>query len=370
MMDADQIFTVEKWSEADDGRFLAEGQPVTAPPPARLKRLDAFLAEYEPPDYVLEPIVRTGSLYSLTARTGAGKTAWLISVSLAVTTGRRDILGLDIEQGRVVLMTFENPDDVRMRLKVTCWFLNVDVREIVDRLLILDMRVKPEDAIVELAAAAQEEPLRLVLVDTFAAMFDGDNVNDPVQAGNFMRRLRPITRLPGRPAVIVAAHPVKNAAQDNLVPYGSGAILNEVDGNLTLWRRSEGSAGIVELHWQGKLRGLEFNPIPFRFEITSSPEVVDAKGREVSLPTMLPANLTEADEEAKAAAKTATRIALLKAIQAEPKASFRRFGEIVDCSKSRVQELLGDFKTKGIAQNLLGPWTLTTKGEKELERWG
>ena len=54
-------------------------------------------------------------------------------MALAVTTGRRDILGLDVEQGRVALLTFENPDDVRMRLKVSSWFLNVDVRNIADK---------------------------------------------------------------------------------------------------------------------------------------------------------------------------------------------------------------------------------------------
>jgi hypothetical protein len=36
-----------------------------------------------------------------------------------------------------------------------------------------------------------------------------------------------------------------------VVPYGSGAILNEIDGNLTLWKKRE--TGVVSLHWQGKL---------------------------------------------------------------------------------------------------------------------
>jgi hypothetical protein len=37
----------------------------------------------------------------------------------------------------------------------------------------------------------------------------------------------------------VSAHPIKNASENALVPYGSGAILNEVDGNLTLWKSPE-----------------------------------------------------------------------------------------------------------------------------------
>ena len=153
-----------------------------------------------------------------------------------------------------------------MRLKVSSWFLAVEVREIVDRLLILDARVKPEDAILELTEAAAEAPLRLVLIDTLAAFFDGDNINDNVQGGGFMRRLRPITRLPGRPAVVVAAHPVKNAPQDNLLPYGGGAILNEVDGNLTLWRRSEGAGRHrgTALAGQAPRVGVRADPVPVR----------------------------------------------------------------------------------------------------------
>ncbi len=340
-----------------------------APARVPLKRLDAFLAEYEPLEYALEPIVRTGSLYTLTARTGAGKTAWLISVALALATGRKDILGLDVELGRVALLTFENPDDVRMRLKVSSFFLSVDVREIVDRLLILDVRVKPEEALVELEAAARKAPLRLVLIDTLAAFFDGDNINDNVQGGGFMRRLRPITRLPGRPAVVVAAHPVKNAPQDNLLPYGGGAILNEVDGNLTLWRRSDGPAGIVELHWQGKLRGLEFNPIPFRFEITSSPEVVDAKGREVSLPTMLPVKLDPADQEKQERVEVDVSVELLKAMVASPKSTQREWGEMIGRTKSIVNRKLHQLRTDRLVEVVLKHWSITPKGEKEIAKW-
>lgn len=343
------------------------GEPRVRVP---LKPLDVFLAEYEPLEYALEPIVRTGSLYTLTARTGAGKTAWLISVGLALATGRKDILGLDVEAGRVALLTFENPDDVRMRIKVSSFFLNVDVRHIVDRLLILDARVKPEDAIIELEAAARVAPLRLVLIDTLAAFFDGDNINDNVQGGGFMRRLRPITRLPGRPAVVVAAHPVKNAPQDNLLPYGGGAILNEVDGNLTLWRRSEGNAGIVELHWQGKLRGLEFSPIPFRFQGTTSPEVLDAKGREVELPTMLPVMLIEADAEAQVKAEIDISVALLKAMLADPKGSQSQWGTAVGRTKSVINVKLQRLKADKLVEVVMGHWSVTAKGAREAEKWG
>ena len=65
-----------------------------------------------------------------------------------------------------------------------------------------------------------------------------------------------------------------------------GAILNEVDGNLTLCKKS---TGLTTLHWQGKLRGVEFEPALFRIEMAHSPEVIDIKGRLVELPVLKPA---------------------------------------------------------------------------------
>ncbi len=308
-----------------------------------LKPLDVFLAEYEPLEYALEPIIRTGSLYTLTAKTGAGKTAWLISVALAAATGRGDILGMDVEQGRVALLTFENPDDVRMRLKVSSWLLNVDVAKIVDQLLILDARVKPEEASrswtrrprTAAAPGAHRHPRGLLRRRQHQRQRPGRRLHAPPPAHHAPA---------GRPAVVVAAHPVKNAPQDNLLPYGGGAILNEVDGNLTLWRRSEGTGGIVELHWQGKLRGLEFDPIPFRFEITTSPEVKDAKGREVALPTMLPVTVNAVDIEAREQAESDISIALMKAMQAAPKATQRQWADAIQCPVSTLGRRLHKLK--------------------------
>ena len=358
-----------RFDDAFNGFGDPREQPANAPPPVRLKPIDVFLAEYEPLEYALEPIIRTGSLYTLTAKTGAGKTAWLISVALAIASGRNEILNMQVERGRVALLTFENPDDVRMRLKVSSWFLNVDIGDLIDKLLILDVKVKPEEAFAQLEAAAKDGPLRLVLVDTLAAFFDGDNINDNVQGGGFMRRLRPITRLPGRPAVVVAAHPVKNAVQENLLPYGGGAILNEVDGNLTLWRRSEGTGGVVELHWQGKLRGLEFDPIPFRFEITTSPEVTDAKGREVALPTMLPVVVSSDDIEARAKVEINVSVALLKAMLANPQGTQREWADKVGRSVSTLNGKLAKLKADKLVEVVMDHPRVTPKGEKEAARW-
>ena len=86
----------------------------------------------------------------------------------------------------------------------------------------------------------------LVIYDTFQAGFDGDEFNNNAQVLKFIKRLRPLTILLGQPAVLVLMHPTKNAGEDNLVPYGEGSIMNEVDGNLTVW-----SSGSIKIPWGG-----------------------------------------------------------------------------------------------------------------------
>jgi hypothetical protein len=54
-----------------EARELAQvGDP---PKPVAFKTLAAFVKEYSPLDYTVEPIIRGGLLYTLTARTGGGK---------------------------------------------------------------------------------------------------------------------------------------------------------------------------------------------------------------------------------------------------------------------------------------------------------
>lgn len=338
-----------------------DGQELVRVP---FKTASQFVSEYEPLQYALEPIIRTGSLYTLTAKTGAGKTAWMVVAALAVVTGRGDILGLEASIGRVAYCCFENPDDIRMRLMIAAFLLNVDLTEVSSRLMILDMRVKPEAVEAELQDLSRSAPFSLVFVDTLAAFFDGDDINNAVQGGEFIRRMRPITRLPGKPAVLVAAHPIKSATEDQLLPYGSGAILNEVDGNLTLWRKPEG--GAIRFHWLGKLRGLEFEAPEYRFEISSSPAILDAKGRQIMLPTMRPA--AKVDAEASEQADINISIKLLQAILAHPGASQRELGEIVGRAKSTVNGKLFALQRDKLVISELGVLTVTPKGEKALER--
>ncbi len=334
------------------------GEAGRSSAPLVFKSAARFCAEYVPLDYTVEPIIRSASLYTNTAKTGAGKTAFNVIAALAVATGRSDILNREVRKGRVVYLACENPDDIRMRLKIAAWTLNIDLDEIGDDLIVLERRERPEDICASLARLAEEKPFALVIVDTLAAFFDGDNINDAVQGGQFMRRLRPLTQIAGLPSVIVAAHPVKNAGEDALIPYGSGAILNEVDGNLTLWKHPD--TGIVSLHWQGKLRGIEFQPPCFRFEELSSPEILDAKGREVLLPMMRPAS-EEAAEDREASGADKDR-ALLLAIVANPRRPIREYAAEIGLAKTNAERRLERLEKQKLVERVLGKWAATKKG--------
>ena len=251
-----------------------------------------------------------------------------------------------------------------MRFKIAAYLLNLNIRELGDRLVILDRREKPEAVHAELVRLAESAPFALIVVDTLAAFFDGDNINDAVQGGQFMRRLRPLTQIGGKPSVVVSAHPVKNASADALVPYGSGAILNEIDGNLTLWKKPE--TGVVSLHWQGKLRGLEFQAAPFRFEITGSPDILDVKGRQVQLPTLRPT--TPIDAEARDDEEVRTDIKLLRALDANPNGSQSDWGNAIERAKSIVNRQLKRLERDKMVQVELGKWSITKKGKNALEK--
>ena len=177
--------------------------------------------------------------------------------ALAVATGRPDILNLDVEKGRVVYLAIENPDDTVSRFTIAQHFYSILDSTLGDRLFIITVKATPESVFAALEQLSRPGGFALVIVDTLAAYFDGTDMNDNVAAGNFMRRLRALSTVLGNPAVVVPAHPTKGATAGSLSPYGAGAIVNEVDGNLTLWR----VGAVCKLHWQTKLRGPDFAPV-------------------------------------------------------------------------------------------------------------
>lgn len=250
-----------------------------------------FVEGFVPPDYVIFGVLQRRFLYSLTGKTGAGKTAILLLIAAHVAKGMR-LLDRDVERGRVLYLAGENADDVRMRWIALAQQIGFDVNAIGVHFLpgvfkISEMQSRIRDEVMQIGNVSQ------IIVDTAAAYFEGDDENSNTQFGEYARHtLRPLTTMPGEPCVIVACHPVKNASEDNLIPRGGGAFINEMDGNLTAAK----SSGGVELHWQGKYRGPDFSPMDFTLRTVTHERLKDSKGR--LIPTVVASPLSEQAREA------------------------------------------------------------------------
>ena len=208
----------------------------------------------------------------------------------------------------------------------------------------------------------------LVIVDTAAAYFPGDETNSNSQQGAYARLLRQLTFLPGKPTVIVNCHPIKNAAHDNLLPMGGSAFVNEVDGNLTLWANGERQ---TSLHWQGKFRGPEFEPLSFELRMTTAPTVADAEGR--LMPSVVAVSISEMTLEEGSQTQEADEDRLMKMIDRYPKGSFSYLAEccgfVTDGrpSKAKVQRLLTRLAEDGmVRKHRGGKYRLTAKARKDL----
>src|SRR5271165_6655865 len=333
-------------------------------PKPRFRSLRDFCAEYQPiAEVVGGGVLYSGSLYTLTARTGNGKTSWLVTTALAGVAGL-DILGRPVKRGRYAFCTAEYPDGLRMRLSVGCFRWNIDQDAVARDLIVSDNRVRPEEICDYLTLEAERGPFTAIFVDTWQAFFEGRDANNPTEAVNFTKRFRPLTGLPGSPAVVIAAHPNKNATNDELIPNGGGSTLNEVDGNLAL---AQMPGGLIELGWQGKFRGLNFEPQLYRIERFSSPDIVDIAGRQIASPLMLPVSSEEADARESAIANKDT--GLLRAIAESPAGSLSTWAADADISRSRADRTIHRLaKTKpALVQQTLGKWTLTKHGKEALK---
>ncbi len=133
---------------------------------------------------------------------------------------------------------------------------------------------------------------------------------------------------------------------------------------MTLWKQED--APLVSLHWQGKLRGLEFQPVPFRFEVTGSPDVLDAKGRQVQLPTLRPSS-EEAAEDKQQSEADADR-ALLQAMIADPNGTQQAWANAIGRAKGRVNAKLQRLKKEALVAVTLGKWSVTQRAGRRSNR--
>lgn len=342
--------------------------------PLRLHALrgSAFVRSFVAPDPVIEAIPATGRgrLIAVTGLTGHGKTTVAAAMQVHLATGT-SFAGRDAQQGRVLVLCGENPDDYNLHLIATMVDMSLEPADL-DDILVVPSRFQIDHEFDHLEELLQDfGDVVAVFVDTSAAFYFGDDDNSNTDQYAHASRLRMLTTLPGRPVVFVLCHPTKGAHRENLVPRGGGAFLNEVDANLTVWKDE---AGLVSLHWGGKMRGPNFEPLRFELKLIELQDHPDHKGRPTV--SVVARFVPEERAEQLQAKELDDEDRLLVAMQKKPGASVAELGMACGWSsaagkpsKSRVDRRLRALEAHGlVSQDRKGCWLLTAKGQKEADK--
>lgn len=297
--DAVQWMIGRAFKQIDDLREIAREEHEQQLPkpngraPLSLPSKADFIGGFVPPDYLIDNVLQRRFVYSLTGQTGHAKSALaLLFAQLVASMDANSMLGVHkVHKGRVLYLVGENADDIRTRVigadsrrsddpdKDNLFFLPgvFDLGKMFDALRQACRRIGDFD---------------LLIVDTSAAYFLGNEELNNVQMGTHARMLRRLTELPGDPCVLVLCHPIKYVTEpDQLLPRGGGAFLAEMDGNLTVWKRDE---VMIDLH-HNKMRGPGFEPLSFQLDRFVTDRLVDARGRRIPTVRAVPVSRTEED---------------------------------------------------------------------------
>jgi hypothetical protein len=342
----------------------------TAPRTERIAPAKQLMDGFLMPDWLIEGILQRGSLYACTSPTGHGKTAvWLLHACM-IHAGRT-IGRLITKKGNVLYVAGENVEDIKARLFGMCAAFNLTPQELPYFL----PAAFPLNEIEATSLVSEINNLKitfsLIIFDTAASFFPGDDENDNVLAGTYARTMRLLTQLPGNPAVLALSHPTKNAAGDHLLPRGGGAFLNELDANLTLWSADQ---EITTLHWQGKIRGPDFAPLSYRLRPVQT-GFIDNFNR--NFMTVVADPVSEEESNFHRSERTDNEDLILRLINANPDQSLadlaRHAGWLGEDGlplRPKVQRAILSLADDGLILQPRkgGKWSLTPKGQKILEK--
>jgi hypothetical protein len=355
----------------------ADGRAETTTPPKIIPVIAKgdFLKGFTPPDYLIDGMLQRGFVYAMTGQTGHAKTAVaLLIAELVSSSDPNATLGRHkVEKGRVVYFAGENPDDVRMRVIGADWQRRKNDEEperddiwfVPGQFNIVEMRAYLVERFNAIGG------VNFIIVDTSAAYFLGKDEIDNVEMGAHARMLRTLTELPGNPCVMPLCHPIKHVeTPEHLLPRGAGAMLAELDGNLTLFKRSDET---VELSYT-KMRGAGFEPIQFKLEKILPDTLVDKKGRHI--PTIRATTITDVQAQQIKKATRDVEDHVMRAYLANPDSTHADIctaNQWLDARgnplKSKVTRALAVLAKLGYMRKQRDDeWSLTDKGKDEARK--
>ena len=204
------------------------------------------------------------------------------------------------------------------------------------------------------------ENLKLVVVDSLQAFFEGEDDNSNMSMVDMAQRFRAMAETENAPSVVVLTHPSgKKPDKDNLIPRGGSAFMNEIDGNFTVWAEPDGSQ---EFAWAGKHRGAHFEPMPFVLEDKEFDHLVDHKGRNLRLKVarrqMIAEQLTAAERVEQREKQ------MLQLYHDQPQTSTRAMASALGTSRSTVQRSIEVLTAEKLITRHAKAWKVTAGGKE------
>jgi RecA-family ATPase len=342
-----------------------EPEPVQATPEAiqdfPIDTTESFLSDLRPLEYLIDGLLPTGVAYSLTGYAGHGKTTLALQIALSVALGE-PFGERETSKGSVLILAGENPHNVKWqyaaalaarRIKHTD---NVDIHFVQNRFSIAQFK----DV---LKAKMEAMPdLKLIIIDSLQAFFEGDNDNDNSQMVEMAHKVRSLCDIKQRPAIVIIAHPAgKTPSKDNLVPRGGGAFLNEIDGNLTVWSQD---AAQQTLHHSQKFRGAGFDPMEFIMQVHEFDHLTDIHGTPLKLPVSRPEMATEKMNRDRDNERILEMY--LETVEAGAPMSVRELAAQRSVSRWRAEQIIRTAKEEKLIRRHAKTWVLTDGGRDYL----
>jgi hypothetical protein len=268
----------------------AAGDDVAAAsliPPPQVQALDAptylapagaFNAALGRSGWLVKRVLHQASIYTVTAHASAGKTTLLALLAACIQCGQ-PFCGVDVKQGQVLYCAADDPYGVLDRLEALAQHGYPAARDILVSAAAFDATsLEAQQQLIQLAQTIGN--IRLIVLDTvlYYTPSSVESENDNLALSRFLAQLKELTKLPGKPTILVLCHPRKGALNtaDELIPRGGSAVLAASDGNLAIWREDD----MVTLHHSAKMRGA-FEELTFQLQRDVSTGLLDEDGEAV-----------------------------------------------------------------------------------------